>query len=195
MASLALSLDSTRVLITESDPPTLIYLLEALSHPSYGVRAAACQLTRALSRTVSLVRTSLIDCGIGDAIIETLIQEVSDRHKRNLAPESERGHEGKWGGQSYTVEMTAMIALSNLIADFSPLKEVSRSSNSVEGQALTGQKILAGPGIDTICALTHSPVEEMALNALWTIKNAMFKSTESMKSRIVSALGVDHLKQ
>lgn len=133
MASLAFPLDSIRILITESEPPCLPYLLKALSHPSYGVRAAACQLARALSRTVSLVRTSLIDCGISDAIIKTLNEEVWDRRlceSETDEEDAERQHEEMWGDRCYTVEITAMMTLCNLIADFSPMKEVNRSIRS-----------------------------------------------------------------
>lgn len=119
-------------MITEADPPCLPYLLGALSHPSFGVRSAACQLTRALSRTVSLVRTSLIDCGISEEVINTLIREVSDRNQRDRqvdaeGPWDERGLEGAWTDRDYIVEISAMMTLCNLIADFSPLKEVSHS--------------------------------------------------------------------
>lgn len=131
LAALAFPLDSIRIMVTEADPPCLPYILDALSHSSFGVRSAACQLTRALSRTVSLVRTSLIDCGISDEVINTLIREVSDRNQRarqvdQEGPWDERGLEGTWGDRSYTVEITAMMTLCNLITDFSPLKEVSR---------------------------------------------------------------------
>ena len=132
LAALAFPLDDIRIMITESDPPTLPYLLRALSHPSFGVRAAACQLTRALSRTVSLVRTSLVDCGISDAVIETLHREVANRSLRSPRVDEDlvweqQGYEVVWGNRSYTVEITAMMTLCNLIADFSPLKEVSQS--------------------------------------------------------------------
>lgn len=120
-------------MVTESDPPCLPYLLQAISSPSVGVRAAACQLTRALSRTVSLVRTSLIDCGISDAVIDILVWEVDSRNIRDLqAGREDVGDESEqeeiWGNRSYTVEITAMMTLCNLIADFSPLKEVSRNA-------------------------------------------------------------------
>lgn len=120
--------------IAESDPPCLQYLLRALSHPSYGVRAAACQLARALSRTVSLVRTSLTDSGVSAAVIECLCREVTRRQSRSRAQSDVFGDDGgegdwedetrPWVDQTRTVEVCALMTLCNLIANFSPLKDV-----------------------------------------------------------------------
>lgn len=133
LAALAFPLDSIRVMITDANPPCLPHLLAALSHPSYGVRAAACQLTRALSRTVSLVRTSLIDSGISDAIIDTLRREVQARGttvSRTTDSDYLEHYEADgevWKDRPFVVETTALMTLSNLAADFSPLKTVSTS--------------------------------------------------------------------
>lgn len=32
------------------------------------------------------------------------------------------------------------------------------------------------------------------MNALWALKNAMFKSTDSVKARVLAVLGIEHLR-
>lgn len=119
------------MVVAESDPPMLPLLVSALSHPSYGVRAAACQLARSLSRTVSLVRTSLLDSKIPEAVAETLERECRSREARakieemswhDLPQEEEQYLQCS---RTWAVEITAMMALSNYVADYSPFKEVS----------------------------------------------------------------------
>lgn len=119
LASLAFQHEPTRSFIAETTPPFLPHLHRALSHPSYGVRAAACQLTRALSRTVAILRTSLVDSGVGEQVVEVLKREVE-------AHRSEGGEvdEKELGERAWTVEVAATATICNLIADFSPLKAV-----------------------------------------------------------------------
>lgn len=137
LAALSGNHERARIVIAESEPPTLPLLVSALNHPSYGVRAAACQLGRSLSRTVSLVRTSLLDGQVPDAIAEALLRECQARDSR--MQKGEISGEMSWHdippqveedldvSRTWTVEITAMMALSNYVADFSPFKEASRT--------------------------------------------------------------------
>jgi hypothetical protein len=90
--------------------PTI--LLDSLSHPtSSGVRAAAAQLARGLSRSVSVLRSSLVDA---TGVVDRLIEMVLDV-------------EGK---EPDEVKSGVVAVLGNLGLEFAPMKQVSRLANS-----------------------------------------------------------------
>lgn len=73
-----------------------------LDHPRPGVRYAACQCVRALSRSIRVLRTSLLDSGVGISLCEVVEKKDEDRRVTN----------------------TALAGLCNLLNDFSPLRQV-----------------------------------------------------------------------
>lgn len=82
---------------------SLIAIIRAsLSHPHTGVRFAACQCVRALSRLVAVVRTSLVDSGLGMKVYNVFLNEDEDRR----------------------VMFAASSVICNLVNDFSPLRPV-----------------------------------------------------------------------
>lgn len=130
MTALASNLESTRTQFADGTLPILEYLREAINDPSYGVRAAACQLVRVLSRTVALVKTSLMDSGVASAVISMFANHAPSRIEEITANRSsEEWVDGgpSWSDRNYIVEITALTALCNLIADCIPLKQVSRT--------------------------------------------------------------------
>lgn len=88
------------------------------------MRAAACQLCRALSRTIAILRTSLIDSGVGAEVIETLKREVARRKTARSEIVATMGEEDL-DERAYTVEVAATATICNLVTVFSPLKAVS----------------------------------------------------------------------
>ena len=78
----------------------LPHIVSSLKDPSIGVRAAACQCARALSRSANMLRTSLVDAGAADPLFDLLSDEED------------------------LVKITATATVCNLLIDFSPMKEV-----------------------------------------------------------------------
>ena len=75
----------------------------SLTHHHVGVRYAACQCVRALSRAVAVIRTNVVDSGIGKTVFQILKKTDEDRR----------------------VTYAALLAISNLVNEFSPLRPVS----------------------------------------------------------------------
>jgi armadillo repeat-containing protein 8 len=105
LASLALQDQQVRGALLDT-PGMPDALHAALTHASHtGSRYAACHCVRALSRAVSVVRTSLFDSGLGLTAIGIVLRARPDEDRRVL-----------WA---------ALAAVCNLVIDFSPLREVS----------------------------------------------------------------------
>lgn len=83
-------------------PPAL---RASLTHPHVGVRYAACQVVRALSRAVAVLRTNLMDSGLGILIFDIFKKEDEDRR----------------------VLSAALAAVCNIVNECSPLRPVSLS--------------------------------------------------------------------
>lgn len=99
IAVLALADNDIRRDVTDGQrllPP----LASALTHRHTGVRYAACQCIRALSRSVAVARTSLVDSGLGTALFAVFTKEDEDRR----------------------VVHAALAAVCNLVNQYSPLR-------------------------------------------------------------------------
>ena len=200
LAALSFQHEPTRILIAEREPSIFPFLLKSLSHASYGVRAAACQLARALSRTVAILRTNLIDAGVGEEVIRTLKREVlSGDLQFEIDPESGKvrnvHEDGDEMEQHGLVEVAALATICNLITDFSPLRAVSLALfDSVGAASADGQKLISGGYLEMLCLLATSPRESIAVNALWALKNLLFHAPESLKAQVVTCMGPEGLK-
>lgn len=129
LAALSFQHEPTRATIVERDPGTLPFIIKSLQHASYGVRAAACQLARALSRTVSILRTSLSDAGVGEEVMKTLKREVLSQNPPVRDPITGRlgwqtDREQEELEQDGLVEVAALATVCNMITEFSPLRAV-----------------------------------------------------------------------
>ncbi|KAK7472436.1 hypothetical protein VKT23_000551 [Stygiomarasmius scandens] len=101
IASIALFENNIRRNLT--DEHHLLPLISAsLASPHVGVKYGACQCVRALSRSVAVLRTSVVDSGLGLKIFELFKSESEDRR----------------------VVGAAVKAVCNIICEFSPLKPI-----------------------------------------------------------------------
>ncbi|KAG9036459.1 hypothetical protein FRB95_008757 [Tulasnella sp. JGI-2019a] len=101
LASLTLHQDSLRRKLLSMTPSYLDLIMAALDDSCVGVRYAACQCARALSRSVDVLRTSAIDSGLGMKLWQMLKTEKDRR-----------------------VQVVLLMCMSNLVLDFCPLREI-----------------------------------------------------------------------
>ncbi len=101
VASMAMLDNDIRRAVT--DEMKLLPIIEiALAHRHIGVRYSACQCIRSISRGIAVLRTNLVDTGLGMAVFEIFKKEDEDRR----------------------VLSAALSAVCNIVNDFSPLKPV-----------------------------------------------------------------------
>lgn len=91
-----------RQFMDASSPPLLPLVLPLLSSGSLGSRIAACRLIRALSRSISILRTSLVDAGVADKLLVLL--------KNDDEP------------QDILTEVTATLC--NLVLSYAPMRQL-----------------------------------------------------------------------
>lgn len=103
LAALTFSRDELRRQVMESTSPNLLRLVIAsLSSTSLGTRVAACRLVRALSRSVSILRTSLVDAGVAERLLAMLKSSREDAE----------------------VQTEATAAICNLVLSFAPMRQM-----------------------------------------------------------------------
>lgn len=97
LAAIALYKDDYRKQIIEAKCVPLI--VTAMASPSASVRSAACQCARSLSRSVTMLKTSLVDTGMGAAVL------------------------GLLDDTDVEVQTEACAVLCNLVLEFSPVRK------------------------------------------------------------------------
>ncbi|KAJ9115087.1 hypothetical protein QFC22_005415 [Naganishia vaughanmartiniae] len=149
----------------------------SLNSSAYATRTAACQVARVFSRSIAILRTTLVDSGVAKAVIELLIKE--ERSYAASAGYQKTGVE-KQTLQSPTAVLSAATAtLCNLICEFSPMQA----------------DFIAQNGIQTLVRLTDATDREVRINSIWALRNMVFKSEEGMRRRVVDELGWDTLRR
>ncbi|KAK7043752.1 hypothetical protein VNI00_008364 [Paramarasmius palmivorus] len=158
--------DSTPTLNGGKQHKQLLALLRlTLKSPHAGVRYATSELMRALTRSIGVLRTNVVDSGLGQLILERVMDPKEDRR----------------------VVGAALRAVCNGICEFSPL----RGSYVQEG--LVGRLVQFIRGIEPFDTTpgSHTPVLDTSLRrmALWGIKNLVNKSSDSSKREIMAQIG------
>ncbi|KAJ1536682.1 Armadillo repeat-containing protein 8 [Nowakowskiella sp. JEL0078] len=179
----------------------------ALSHPNIGIRSAACLCTRSLSRSVRTMRTALVDSNVAVPVLNLLSDKSSTVKVMALSTLC-----------NLVLDFSAMKKLiidqgivQKLVTIFTEsyrnnndsgndgIKETHKmvlnpSSNSLNGfPGLDVRNALYGGGIirevDTVYADAC-----LRLNAVWALKNMMYKADSEIKERVMMELGWDLLK-
>ncbi|GAA5979269.1 hypothetical protein JCM10908_002862 [Rhodotorula pacifica] len=158
------------------DAQLLPPILESFRHPFVGVRAAACHCVRALSRSVSVLRTDMVESEAHSLLVWLLREEEND-----------------------VVKVTATAAVANLLLEFSPVRNalveagciprmcqlVVKSSNEAlqlnamwaiknatyQSSADFKRGVLANLTWDNLASLIASPVLSVAEVALGILRN------------------------
>ncbi|GAA5826292.1 hypothetical protein JCM11251_007244 [Rhodosporidiobolus azoricus] len=99
IASLSALYEPYRRLVLDTSllPP----ILSSLRHPIVGVRAAGCHCIRALSRSVNILRTDLVEAHAEESLVRLLREDENE-----------------------VVKITASAAVANLLLEFSPMRNV-----------------------------------------------------------------------
>ncbi|OBZ65761.1 Acetolactate synthase, mitochondrial [Grifola frondosa] len=150
IAAIALFENDIRCEVTDS--LRLIPAIQtSLSHQHVGVRYAACQCVRALSRAVAVLRTNIVDTGLGLAVYQLFLKQDEDRR----------------------VTYAASAVVCNLVNDCSPLQAT----------------LLEKGVLERLVQLIGSGDSGLKLNALWAIKNLLYKSNVEVKRKVMNAIG------
>lgn len=133
---------------------------------------AACGAARMLTRSVSVLRTSLVDAGVAQPLF-VLLQH----------PDLE-------------VQIAATSAICNLALDFSPMKDVRRPVLAFKSPANDhSQSITSADIIPIICEHARSPSNKLRIESLWALKHMVYNTANDVKIKIIESLGPAWIRQ
>ncbi|SPC66938.1 uncharacterized protein UHOD_02493 [Ustilago sp. UG-2017b] len=191
-----------RKLIDSVQPAVLPMVVSSIGFPTLGVRVAACRLTRALSRSLSILRTSIVDVGVAPKLV-ALLQDSDEEE---------------------VVKVEATAAICNLVLDFSPMKKLIQELGGVDSLVQLAHNGGAAPptsrsteeeryymlsmtatmpsnsnaSIGTSgnlkdrssrpSRISLSGSQQLRLHALWALKNLLSHSDTALKSDVMSKL-------
>ncbi|KAH0826946.1 armadillo-type protein [Lanmaoa asiatica] len=146
-----------------------------LAHKSVGVRVAACQCIRALSRDAAIIRTNLTDSGTGLALYQVFKKEDEDPR----------------------VTSTALAVVCNLVNDFSPLRPVSSALRTRRRllRRMVDKVMLADGLLPRLMQLAGMEDQDIRVSVLWALKNLLCKSSLATKQMVMTHLGWTHLTE
>jgi hypothetical protein len=163
IAQLTLLRDDLRRLVTEEKLNAR--LVGYLSWTSVPIRRAAAECVRALSRSSNILRSGLMDAGVANPLLD-LLDEAED--------------EG--------VRVTALTAVSNLVLDCSPMKQVrcvaavsAQLSSRFRAQVLISRDILP-----KLVAIAQAHDGMLRVRSLGALRNAIYYSASPLKQMILS---------
>ena len=160
----------------KAEKPTQIAEENKARSPGFGVNPvsvliAACGAVRHLSRSVSILRTTLIDNGVVMPVF-TLLQH-----------------------SEIDVQISATATTCNLVMDFSPMREVNMTSHGSSKKLISVQTIAAAGVLKILCEHAHSGNVKLRLNALWALKHLVQSAGNDVKKTCLEELGQGWLVQ
>ncbi|KAI4742472.1 ARM repeat-containing protein [Aureobasidium sp. EXF-12298] len=135
------------------------------------VLLAACHAATALSRSVSLLRTALIDAGITKPIYALL-----------AFPDIE-------------VQIAATNVICNLVLEFSPMRQVRTSAHLSDPHVLSLQDLVAAGVVTALCEQAKRSNSKLRQASLWALKHLVLNSPKEMKVECLEQLGTGWLIQ
>lgn len=162
IASLALLCPEIRRCVTD-ELNLLPFINSSLHHTYYGVRYAACQCIRALSRLVQALRTNLVDSGVGMAVLDIIMTARESPEAGMTAVEAE--------AYDRRVLSAALAVICNCVNDFSPLRGV----------------YLAHGLLPRLVQFVRAD-DDLRRDSLWAIKNLLTKTSVEEKREIMAVL-------
>ncbi|PWZ00575.1 ARM repeat-containing protein [Testicularia cyperi] len=196
LASLTFQQDELRrKLLDTVQPSVLPMVVSSLTFPAMGVRVAACRLTRALSRSISILRTSIVDAGVAPKLVAML----------------------KSADEEEAVKVEAAAAICNLVLEFSPMKKLVQDLGGIErlvqlahygdsGHGVDGERApddgdyttlpvsqRSGSSAGRDSSTRHSGTglsgsQQLRLHALWALKNMLSNAEHGLKAEVMSKL-------
>ncbi|KAG6837860.1 hypothetical protein H0H93_013013 [Arthromyces matolae] len=189
-----------------SPAPLIPVLLAGIVHPSAGVRYASCQCVRAMSRAVAVLRTNIVDSGLGIGVWRRCVKGPTDRRKHpdeTITPSRDKVKE-QWEGEKDTrVLLAGLAVVCNLVNDFSPLRSVLLEDGLVErlreildmgvSEDQMEDEQQSEPGGEGEVKQCSTENAQLKISALWAVKNLLFKSELNLKSRVMNVIGWDKI--
>ncbi|KAJ7664973.1 armadillo-type protein [Mycena rosella] len=187
LAALALFDNTVRRAVAD-EQRLLPAILAALGARQVGVRYAACQCVRALSRGVAVLRVNIVDSGLGMKVFGIFKRGSGgsraggggkDGKDGEGAPgpdkrgEGQEGQDGQEQGEDRRVTAAALAAVCNIVNEFSPLRPIY-----LDLGLMARLVQLLGGGDATL-----------RLSALWAVKNLLSKSSGETKRDVMQTLG------
>ncbi|KAF9472293.1 ARM repeat-containing protein [Pholiota conissans] len=193
LASLALASDDARRRIASPPPSLLPCLARALRATQHtGTRYAAAQCVRAMARSVSVLRTSIVDSGLGMDVLRVVLgRPLGGRFGGAVAgsmglsgTNTARGKEcdamdvsgvkDSELGEDRRVLGAALSAVCNIVNDFSPLRPIYLEEGLMPRLVYILRETSDGP---------------LRLSALWAVKNLVRKASSETKRDVMSHIG------
>ena len=166
-----------------ANAPLLQHVVAALSSPALGVRCAAAQCTRSLSRSINVLKTALLDTNAAPALAELLLAQSGPDESDNEETE-------------LLTQLAGVAVLCNVVLQFSPLKAVLLQTEGLVERVVQMCKAPESAPARSVAQGGETTKTRDARNllrhhALSTVKNMTHWGSTSLKAQTVKCLGWD----